>query len=136
MANYLTAADVQNYGSELVDFAQRAAAHAVSPQIDALRQDNLKLRRRLATESRRNLDMAVERAVPNYREIDADPRWHSWLVQIDPLTGQMRQQLLNAAVAAGDANRVRAFFNGFVQQHGAASQTQTPSRTTRSSHSS
>jgi hypothetical protein len=30
--DYLTQADVQNYGPELVDFTQRAAVHAVAPE--------------------------------------------------------------------------------------------------------
>jgi hypothetical protein len=31
--DYLTQADVQNYGPELVDFAQRAATHVVAPEL-------------------------------------------------------------------------------------------------------
>ena len=52
MANYLTQEDVQNYGSDLVDFAQRAAAHAVAPHLQNLEQQNAELQRRLAKEAR------------------------------------------------------------------------------------
>jgi hypothetical protein len=74
------------------------------------------LRQRLAREQRLRLDEQVARAIPNYQEIDRDPRWHRWLLEFDPLSGCVRQQLLNDSVAAGDFARVRAFFNGFLQQ--------------------
>jgi hypothetical protein len=69
---------------------------------------------------RRNLDQAVERALPNYRETDRDPRWHRFLLEIDPYTGQVRQQLLNAAIARSDATAVIAFFKGFMREAGGA----------------
>ena len=62
------------------DFAQRAALHAVAPHLQNLVQQNAELRQRLAIEARHNLDAEVERAVPNYREIDQDLRWHRWLL--------------------------------------------------------
>jgi hypothetical protein len=115
MANYLTQNDVENYGSELVDFAQRAAVHAVGPQLQELQQANADLQQRLAKEARHNLDARVERAVPNFREIDRDPRWHRWLLEIDALTGRPRQLLLNDAINSGDAGRIAAFFRGYQQ---------------------
>ncbi len=63
------------------DFAQRAALHAVAPHLQASEQQNLELQNRLAREARHRLDQQVERAVPNYREIDQDPRWHQWLLR-------------------------------------------------------
>ena len=82
------------------DFAQRAALHAVAPHLQASEQQNLELQNRLAREARARLDAAVERAVPNYREIDQDPRWHNWLRSVDPLSGRVRQTLLDEAIAS------------------------------------
>ena len=113
MANYLTQQDVSDYGSDLVDFAQRAAVHALGPHLQQIQEDNVALRQRLARESRARLDAAVERAVPNYREIDQDPRWHRYLLTVDPLSGRIRQHLLNDAIALRDANRVVSFFRVF-----------------------
>jgi hypothetical protein len=118
MSNYLTHEDVQNYGSELLDVAQRSALHALAPVVQNLEQQHEQLQRRLAQEARRNLDAAVERAVPNYREIDRDPRWHRWLLGVDTYTGQSRQALLNIAIADNSAARVVALFNGFLQEAG------------------
>jgi hypothetical protein len=117
-ASYLTHEDVQNYGNELLDVSQRAALHALAPHLQALENSNADLQRRLAREARHNLDQQVERAVPNYREIDRDPRWHRWLTGIDVYTGTSRQALLNIAIQDGSAARVVALFNGFMQEAG------------------
>jgi hypothetical protein len=116
MVSYLTQGDVNTYGHELVDFAQRAAAHVVAPHLQQLDQQTAELRERLAQEA--NLDRAVERELPNYQEIDRDPRWHRFLLEIDPYTGRPRQVLLNDAVASGSAERVVAFFRGFLREVG------------------
>ena len=42
-ADYLTEQDVQNYGNELIDVTQRAALHAVAPQLQELEQQNAEL---------------------------------------------------------------------------------------------
>jgi hypothetical protein len=136
-ATYLTNEDVQNYGSDLLDVTQRAALDAVVPALQHLEQQNVELQRRLAVEARRNLDAAVERAVPNFREVDRDPRWHSWLSGVDILTGRARQVLLNDAIASTDAGRVAAFFRKFQSEVGdqsaGAQASSTASNRTRSS---
>jgi hypothetical protein len=117
-ASWLTNEDVQNYGNELLDVTQRAALHVVAPHLQALENQNADLQRRLAQEARRNLDAAVERQIPNFREIDRDPRWHRWLLGIDTYTGQPRQALLNIAIMDNSTSRVVALFNGFLQEAG------------------
>ena len=82
------------------DFAQRAALHAVAPHLQASEQQKLELQNRLAREARARLDAAVERTVPNYREIDQEPRWHNWLRSVDPLSGRVRQTLLDEPIAS------------------------------------
>jgi hypothetical protein len=113
---YVTEQDVQNYGSDLINFTQRAAAQALSPKLQEIEQQNAELQRRLAIEARRNLDQRVELAVPNYREIDRDPRWRTWLLSLDMLSGRVRQQLLNEAIQAADAPRVISFFKSFLNE--------------------
>ena len=50
MPQYLTQEDVQSDGPDLVDFAQRAAVHAVSPHLQHLEAQNQELQARLARE--------------------------------------------------------------------------------------
>ena len=121
MVSYLTQQDVADYGSDLIDLTQRAAAHALSPQIEQLAQENHRLQHWLGVEARHRMDREVEAAVPNFREIDQDPRWHAWLSSRDSLSGQVRQTLLNDAIASGSVHRVVSFFKQFQNQ--AAAQT-------------
>jgi len=113
VANYLTQDDVNNFGGELIDVVQRGARQAIAPVVDRLEQENQELRDRVARETKRNLDHALERVVPNWQEINRDPRWFQWLAAPDTLSGYSRQELLNDAVASGDAQRVINFFRGF-----------------------
>jgi hypothetical protein len=113
---YVTEQDVQNYGGELVDFAQRAAIQAVHPHLQTLEAQNAELRQQLAKTARRSLDQMVEQAVPNFRQIDRDPRWHNWLLGIDLYTGRVRQELLDEAITAASAPRVISFFKGFLNE--------------------
>jgi hypothetical protein len=117
--SYLTQDDVNTYGTDLIDVSQRAALHALAPHLMSLEQQNEELRTRLAKEARHSLDQAVELGVPNYREIDRDPRWHRWLLGIDVLSGRVRQQLLNEAISAAQAPRVISFFRGFLNEEAA-----------------
>jgi hypothetical protein len=135
MSDYLTQDDVTNYGSDLLNLTQRAALHVVAPHLQNLEAQNAELRQQLAREARHNLDAAVERAIPNYREVDRDPRWHEFLRGVDPFTGQQKQALLNIAIADGSASRVIAIFKGFLQEAGGtqAYSGQAPAGRTRSS---
>jgi hypothetical protein len=99
-----------------VNFTQRAAAEAIAPQLMALDQQNRELQARLAQEARARLDMRVEAAIPNFRDIDRDPRWHRWLLGIDMLSGRVRQTLLDEAISAADAPRAISFFRGFLNE--------------------
>jgi hypothetical protein len=116
---YLTEQDVQTYGTELIDLTQRAAVQALAPQLQQIQEDNARLRQRLAQEARRSLDQRVASLVPNYREIDRNPRWHQWLLGVDILSSRVRQTLLNEAISAADAPRVSSFFRGFLNEEAA-----------------
>src|SRR5262245_35731089 len=111
MANFLTQDDLTNWGPELVDFSQRAAAHALGPHLENLQRETAELRRR-------NVEQRLSELVPNWREIDSNPNWKRWLAGQDALSGQQRQQLLEAAIARGEAHRVVGFFNGFLRGEG------------------
>jgi hypothetical protein len=130
MSNYLTYDDYNSYGPDLVDLSQRAAKHALAPELQRIQQQNAELQRRLAVESRRRLDAAVAAAVPNFQSIDADPRWHRWLLGIDSLSGRVRQTLLNDAINSGSDQRIAHFFRTFEREHGSPSSSGTQAANT------
>jgi hypothetical protein len=129
MANsYLTQADVDAFGNDLLDVSQRAAMHAVAPYLQNLADQNANLRSQVARDRRRVLDEQVATLVPDYQSIDRDPRWHQWLMGVDLMSGRVRQALLNEAIQNGDAQRVRLFFQQF-QEGQSGSSTGAPRRT-------
>jgi hypothetical protein len=115
----LTDQDVSNYGPELVDFTKRAALDAVRPTLSKLEQENLELKQRLNQQQTVGVYEALEQAVPDWRAINDNPRFKQWCALPDLYSGQVRGQLLNAALRAGHAPRVIAFFKGFQSEEAA-----------------
>jgi hypothetical protein len=120
MANYLTADDLHNFGPEMLDLAQRASLHAVAPHLQELEQQNAELHDRLMRETKRNLDAALDRAVPSWREVNRDARFIGWLAEPDVLSGRRRKDLIDEATARGDSRAIIAFFEGFLREVGAS----------------
>jgi hypothetical protein len=116
MSQYLYQQDYDNYGGDLLDVSRRAAMDVVAPHLQHLQQQNDYLNQRLAQEQRHRLDRQVAELVPNFREIDEDENSHRWLLGVDPMTGRVRQALLNHAIQEGNAIRVQAFFRQFRDQ--------------------
>jgi hypothetical protein len=122
MASYLTSEDERNFGPELLDVAIRAARHAVGPELQQLREENQELQNHLTARTKATLDQALNAAVPGWREINTDPRFHAWLLLPETYSGVIRDRLLKDAAAAGDAQRLINFFRGFLREQGGAGQ--------------
>jgi hypothetical protein len=128
MAAWLTQKDVDDYGHDVLDLAQRAALHAMTPELQRLDAQNESLRQQVAQEQRRGLYQTLDAQLPNWREIDNSPQWRQWLLFSDPYNKRPRQSLLNEAIAAGDATRVLSFFRGFLAEAPQSPQRQSPSQ--------
>jgi hypothetical protein len=113
MQQYLHQRDYDNYGNELVDFAQRSALQTIAPHLENLQAQNNHLQQQLAREARHRLDAQVAELVPDYKTIDEDPAFHGYLLGVEELSGRVRQDLLNDAIKKGSAERCAAFFEGF-----------------------
>jgi hypothetical protein len=114
----LTAQDFENYGTELIDMTRRAAVEAVGPELQRLHAGNQHLRQVTARSQRTEIERALDRQVPNWRQVYQDPRFSEWPSLPDEYSGQIRSQLMRHAVASGDAARVVAFYQGFVAEAG------------------
>jgi hypothetical protein len=111
---YLTWEDERNFGPEILDVAQRAARQAMAPVMNRLEQENEQLRDHVAQQVQQNLHQQVQAAIPNWQQVNSDPRWLAWLNSPEPYSGYLRQELLNDATAKGDAGRVISIFRGFL----------------------
>lgn len=56
--------------------------------------------------------------VPNWQQVNNDPDFHAWLMEMDPLLGTNRQSALESAHRALDSGRVAAFFSAFMDATG------------------
>jgi hypothetical protein len=118
MPQLLTAQDEENYGPELLDMSKRAALEALSPELNALRQENQQLRGMATRAQHAEIERALNQQIPNWRDIYSDPRFSSWLSMPDEYSGGIRSALMRNAVANGDSGRVIAFYKGFLAEAG------------------
>jgi hypothetical protein len=116
MASYLTREDEQNFGAELLDVAMRAARHGLAPELERLHNENAQLRDEASRATKMAIDRELDANVPDWRAINADERFHSWLLQPDPYSGIIRDRLLKDAAAAASAQRVIRIFQGFIRE--------------------
>src|SRR5262249_28456952 len=87
MASYLTQEDVHNFGPELLDVAQRAAQHAIGPELQRLYEENQQLHDEVSRAAKMAIDRELDAAVPNWRQINNDERFHQWLLLPEPYSG-------------------------------------------------
>jgi hypothetical protein len=112
----ITQADRENYGEEFIDLTRRAAADALQPALNQLRQENAQLRQLAQRNQNSTIQQALDQAIPDWRSTYHDPDFADWLSEPDPYAGETRSQLLRRAVAAGDAGRVVRFYQGFQRE--------------------
>jgi hypothetical protein len=64
MSAWLTQKDVDDYGHDVLDLAQRAALHATAPELQRLNAQNESLSQQLAAEQRRGLYQTLDAQIP------------------------------------------------------------------------
>lgn len=129
----VTDQDVQEYGEsidmmrkvtreELGAVAQRIAGLEatlrqmqvnVVPQVQAVAQ-----RQQASAEQTFWADLSAN--VPNFRQINDNADFQSWLLEFDPMTGMTRQTFLDDAQRSLDSRRVISFFRAWLASTGQA----------------
>lgn len=122
----LTEEDVQTYGPDLVNMVQRAAVQAVSPELAAVKEENNQLRQTVTQSQRASVHQVLDAKVPEWRQLNRDPRFLKWLSLPDIYSGQLRRNMLNSAFQAAHAPRVVAFFQGFLNEEAATGHVEAP----------
>jgi hypothetical protein len=118
----LTEQEMQDYGPEFIDVVRRAATEIAAP----LHQELQDLRGRLGHVQQETgnafltrMNATVGGLVPNWQELNRDPRFVQWVQLPDMFSGAMRQQLMQDAWNSGDAHRVAAFFRAYLAEEAA-----------------
>lgn len=126
----ITEDDVKEYGDS-IDVMRRAAKEEVAGQLGRVAQLEKEIaelkgvvpqvqqvKQQQKTTSEKQFWDVLNREVPNWNEINSNPDFQSWLLEVDPLTGISRQTYLEDAQRKQDAGRVINFFNAFAKVSG------------------
>jgi hypothetical protein len=130
-AKLITDKDVEEYGDS-IDVMRRAAREELSARdrdIGDLKRLVMNLQanvvpkvesvvQRQALNAEQMFWSELSQMVPDWREINADQGFHSWLLDVDPLSGMTRQTYLDNAQNQLDAARVAGFFRTWQSLNG------------------
>lgn len=118
-------ADIDAYGMELIEGTQRWAEARVAQRLQDYERRLMSLEggqqqiHQMTAQQR--CDWELDRAMPNWRDVNASDAFMAWLQEYDVFSGQQRLAMLRDAYGAGDANRTLAFFRAFQREHTAVS---------------
>lgn len=122
----VTDADVEAFGSDLIEVQRKVArevAQEFAQDIENLRAENAKLREQLTETgtqvSASSFEAKLNRMVPDFEQVNADPRWIDWLNEVDPMLRAPRKAVAQEAFNRGDADAV-AYYIGMFKQSIAA----------------
>ncbi|MCZ4284549.1 hypothetical protein O4H29_06840 [Marinobacter salarius] len=111
----------EEFGEDFVSFVQRMVSSSASKPDNSAEVDELK--RKVETFEQKEQERtsasfwtALGELVPDWKTVNDDKKFHDFLSQYDPQTGQQRQQSLSTAQQALDADGVAAVFNAFKKQ--------------------
>lgn len=120
-ATLITAEDVKEYGTDLLDLIGRKAREIFAAEFDnrmpQMQERFGKLESSLQTveqtttkTAKTSFEGKLAEDVPDWRELNVDPGFLTWLEGTDPYTGLRKLDLLRNAYAEMDATRTAAFF--------------------------
>lgn len=122
----VTDEEVTEYGSDLLDVVGRRAREEVAPELAKRDREIARLTaqlqgvngvQRATAHDRMNADL--DAALPEWRNINVDPKFLAWVGLPDPFSGAIRLDMLKAAYGQCNTNRVLAFFKGFIAEEDA-----------------
>jgi hypothetical protein len=135
----ITEKDVEDYGEDAVDMMRRVSREEYMPvmnkivQLEGLMQQlqtqlvpqvqQVVQKQALSTDQQ--FWAGLQQAVPDWKQINSDPNFHTWLLQADPLTGIQRQSMLQQAQSSYDLSRVINFFRTWMKEAGISEHGQT-----------
>jgi hypothetical protein len=91
--------------AELKDVIRRLQASVV-PRVEQVAQAQ-------AHSTEQSFWSTLNAMVPDWRDVNSDPGFHEWLLEVDPLSGLARQTFLDNAQRSFDVQRVAQFFNAW-----------------------
>lgn len=121
----VTDADVEAFGSDLIEVQRKVArevAQEFKKDLDELRSENKRLQDQLLKTGGQigevTFEQRLHRLVPDFAQVNADPRWVAWLDETDPIIRGPRRVMAQSAFEQGDAEAVRDYVELFKKTLG------------------
>lgn len=118
--SYVTDADREEYGDDLIDFQRRVAKEASQEYEERFEQQAKvieELRQQISSTGNQvgevGFTQKLNALVPGFDQLDNDERWVAWLNEYDPMTRGPRRDQAQAAFNAGDAEAVAHYVGLF-----------------------
>lgn len=116
----VTDKDKEAFGEDLIDLQRRIANEVLSSvkaDMDALRGENATLRAQLGDTgsqvSTLSFEQRLYKAVPDFEQLNADPKWVAWLDEVDPMLRGPRRMMAQDAYERGDVAAVADYVDLF-----------------------
>lgn len=121
----VTDADVEAFGSDLIEVQRKVArevAQEFKKDLDELRSENKRLQDQLLKTGGQigevTFEQRLHRLVPDFAQVNADPRWVAWLDETDPIIRGPRRVMAQSAFEQGDAEAVKDYVELFKKTLG------------------
>lgn len=116
----VTDQDREAFGEDLIDLQRRVAQEVASKyakQFDAYESKMAALEQRLSQTGSQVGEMTFEqrlyRVVPDFEQVNNDPKWVAWLDEVDPILRAPRRVIAQRAYEQGDVEGVAHYVNLF-----------------------
>jgi hypothetical protein len=112
----------EEYGDELLDLIGRRAQEVAAPLQAEIQRLNAQLNatgKAVQAQTKQQMHAELDAQVPNWREINTNDDFLTWLQLPDPYSGAIRQTLLKQAYEQNETPRVANFFQGFLRERAA-----------------
>jgi hypothetical protein len=123
---FITPEEENDYGSDFLNVVGKRAKEEMLPIVKGYEAKIAELEAKLVgvngyveQDAKSRMESSLDSRVPNWRDVNFDPNFISWLKLPDPYSGAIRHELLKAAYSRNDTPRVLAFFNGFLAEEAA-----------------
>lgn len=118
----VTPDEEREYGSEFLEVVAKKAQDAMMPYVRQLEAKVAELSGNVASvgthvagSDRQKMMDFIDTSMPNWRDINKNPKFLEWLALPDPYSGAIRQEMLDKAYGRNNGPQVLAFFNGFLK---------------------
>lgn len=138
----VTSNDEETFGSDLIDLSRRVTRDEIGvvtariAQIEQMLQNISQLPKQVEQVAQQQAQTmedrfwgSVNQAIPDWNEVDADPRWIEWLNLTPPFAVKTYRELAGEAISAGLVQPVVELVKAWKDQAGVAQAQQNKSNT-------